>query len=142
MNFPFKFSCDYNPSDDPVVKMFFDDTDNLVLADIISANVTGHKLPDFSIVAPAGSFWLTSFHVECDEAAQVEFGIWNGTDTFLSLYPVLATQFVGGHSWRAFDVSGPAVLHDGTDWFAALRVTGASEGTIVVVGDIGVQPRG
>lgn len=145
MNIPFEFSVTYSGT--AVVKKFFDNTDNLILAGIVSAYSAPLIASKFDIVIPTSSFWLTSFRITADVATKVEFGISDGTN-FLNLYSDFGTYAVAGGVVRQFDQSGPQFPQGGTGlaalstWTAALRVTGATNpSTIRIAGDIGVFPR-
>lgn len=92
-------------------------------------------------MVPAGDFYITGFRLTADKACKVELGVYDGTH-FLPLYSDQGTQAVGGGVVRTLSEGSPRFKHDGTTWFAAIRVTGAANGTIVVAGDVGVRPRG
>lgn len=145
MNIPFEFSVTYSGT--AVVKKFFDNADNLILAGIVSAYSAPLIASKFDIVIPTSSFWLTSFRITSDVAAKVEFGVYDGTN-FVSLYSDFGTYAVAGGVVRQFDQSGPQFPQGGagiaaaTTFSAALKVTGATNpSTIRLAGDLGVFPR-
>jgi hypothetical protein len=143
MNLPFEVTVVYAGT--PIIKKLLDTTDNAILAAVI-ANWAGAdnttKLANLGFFIPTGNFWCTGFRLTSDKACKVELGLVNlaGT-TFVPLYSDQGTQAVGGGVVRMLTEGSPLFAHDGTAWFAAIRVTGATNSTITVAGDIGVRPR-
>lgn len=142
MNVPFELSCAYSGT--PVVKKPLSNTDNAILAAIVAAGSSADVAGVYNIVVPTGKFWLLGFSVVASAACKVELGVVNAAgSTFIPLYSTVATKNVGGGLVnRRFESNGPLVTHDNSTWFAAVRVTGDANGTILVTGDIGVFPKG
>lgn len=141
MNFPVKFSAVYSGT--PIVKKILDATDNLILADIATAAVAGHLAVDMGLSIPTGTQWLDGFNLGVDNGATIEIGIVKSDGSvFISVYTVSNTRVNGSSVQRRLYNGGPEILHDGTTWFAAVRITGTVNGTIVVTGDIELHQKG
>ena len=158
MNIPFDFTAAGTGGAASFFKLF-DQTANLVLANMISAAVSGSdafgKLQPFGLGAIDGTgpgsgaktpliikraFFLRSLSVTINQAAKVRFGVLKSDNTtFAPCYVTYATEAVAGGIFRYFP-DGARVPNDNTTWFAALEVTPDASVTFRVAGDIEILP--
>lgn len=136
----------------PIIKRLFLPDDNAILSGLITNPLSGStdatKLASWGLGISAAHFYLAEYTVTADKACKVEFGVvaTNGT-TFVSLFPTQGTQAVGGGIIHRASMNGPifpddtGIADDIETWAAAIRVTGAANGTISLAGDVTIAPR-
>lgn len=163
MNIPFDFSGALTAAT-PAYFKIFDQTANLILANIITAAPgggsaafaklqLGANLGALDATGPASggklahllptlSLYLRSLSVTANAACKIRIGAVNAAgNSFSPVYTTFAGEAVAGGIVRKL-TTGPMIFNDNSTWFAALEVTPDATGTVKVAGDIEILPQG
>lgn len=158
MNIPFDFSVSPGAGTAAFVKLL-DQTANLVLAGIISANPGGgsdaftklQKSANLGALDPTGptvhlanllatrNWFVRSLSITANAACKVRLGTVNAAgNSFSPVYTTFGGEAIAGGIVRQL-TTGPMIFNDNSTWFAALEITPDAAGTCKVAGDVEIQ---
>lgn len=150
MMIPYDITVDYEGT--AVVKRLFLKGDNSILQGLITNALSGDtdtlKLSSWSCLPRAVPFYLTEYEITVDAACKIELGVIKSDSTFVPLFATYSSEAAAGGVVHRPGMNGPFFPEDTgiaasvVTWAAAVRVTGAANGSIHIAGSIGVYPRG